>query len=232
LAPRIGDAGDVLHEAKARGAHVLLEGAQGTMLDVDHGTYPHVTSSTVIAGGAAAGAGLAPTDIDRVVGITKAYTTRVGGGPFPTEMPEDIAERLRKAGGEFGAVTGRPRRCGWLDIPVLRHAARVNGISTLALTKLDVLTGWDPIRVAVAYELDGRRLERPPAASLARVVPIYEELPGWTEDLSGCRTYEDLPRTTRSFIERVEQLSGCPVAIASVGPDRAQTITRLPVFAG
>jgi adenylosuccinate synthase len=230
LAPLVRDTSDVLHDAKARGAHILLEGAQGTMLDVDHGTYPHVTSSTVLSGGAASGAGLAPTDIDRVVGITKAYTTRVGGGPFPSEMPEPEGERLRKAGGEFGAVTGRPRRCGWLDIPVLRHAARFNGLSMLALTKLDVLSGWDPIRVAVAYELDGRRLERPPATGLDRVVPIYEDLPGWTGDLTACRAWEDLPEATRAFVGRVEQLTGCTVAIASVGPGREQTIVRRNVF--
>jgi adenylosuccinate synthase len=232
IAPLVRDSSDVLHDAKARGAHVLLEGAQGTMLDVDHGTYPHVTSSTVLSGGATSGAGLAPTDIDRVVGITKAYTTRVGGGPFPSEMPEDVAERLRKAGGEFGAVTGRPRRCGWLDIPVLRHAVRFNGLSMLALTKLDVLSGWDPIRIVVAYELDGVRLERPPAAGLDRVVPIYEEVAGWSGDLTGCRKLEDLPGATRSFIARIEALTGCTVAIASVGPDRAQTIVRQSVFGG
>jgi adenylosuccinate synthase len=231
LVPLVRDASDVLHDARARGANVLLEGAQGTMLDIDHGTYPHVTSSTVLAGGGASGTGLAPTDIDRVVGITKAYTTRVGGGPFPSEMPEALAERLRKAGGEFGAVTGRPRRCGWLDIPVLRHAVRFNGISALALTKLDVLSGWDPIRIAVAYELDGRRLERPPAAGLDRVVPVYEDLPGWTEDLSACRELRQLPATTRAFIARVEELTGCEVAIASVGPDRDQTIVRRSAFA-
>jgi adenylosuccinate synthase len=231
LAPRISDTSDILHAARERGGNVLLEGAQGTMLDIDHGTYPWVTSSTVLSGGGASGAGLAPTHIDRVVGITKAYTTRVGGGPFPTEMPEAEAERLRKAGGEFGAVTGRPRRCGWLDVPVLRHATRYNGLTALALTKLDVLTGWNPIRVAVAYQLDGRRIELPPASGLDRCVPIYEDLPGWTENLTGCRTLADLPKTTRAFIERVEQLTGCAVAIASVGPDRAETIVRSDVFA-
>lgn len=230
IGPLVRDSSDVIHDARARGAHVLLEGAQGTMLDIDHGTYPHVTSSTVLSGGAASGAGLAPTHIDRVVGITKAYTTRVGGGPFPSEMPEAEAERLRQMGGEFGAVTGRPRRCGWLDIPVLRHAVRFNGLSMLALTKLDVLSGWDPIRIAVAYELDGKRLERPPAAGLDRVTPIYEELPGWTGDLTTCRTMAELPATARAFITRVEQLAECPVAIVSVGPDREQTITPLSVF--
>ncbi len=230
IAPLVRDASDVLHEAKQRGANVLLEGAQGTMLDIDHGTYPHVTSSTVLSGGAASGGALAPTDIDRVVGITKAYTTRVGGGPSPRARAAAAPERLRKAGGEFGAVTGRPRRCGWLDIPVLRHAVRFNGLSMLAITKLDVLSGWDPIRMVVAYELDGRRLERPPATGLDRVVPIYEDMHGWSGDLTACRSWSDLPASARAFIERVEQLTHCDAAIVSVGPDREQTIIRRSVF--
>jgi adenylosuccinate synthase len=224
LAPFVGDVTEALHEAREAGQRILLEGAQGTMLDLDHGTYPFVTSSSVTAGGACTGTGLAPTHIDRVLGISKAYTTRVGEGPFPTELHGAEGERLRQAGSEFGATTGRPRRCGWLDIPVLRHAARVNGLSELALTKLDVLTGTDPIRICVAYELDGRRLAVPPSIGLERVRPVYEEMPGWTGDLSACRAMDDLPDAARRYVRRIEELTGVPVTLLSLGAERTQTI--------
>ncbi|UJR80937.1 adenylosuccinate synthase [Sandaracinus amylolyticus] len=224
LAPHVGDASAALAEAREQGKHVLLEGAQGTMLDLDHGTFPFVTSSTVISGGACAGAGIAPTHIDRVMGITKAYTTRVGGGPFPTELHGDAGEALRKAGNEYGAVTGRPRRCGWLDIAVLRHAVRVNGISELAVTKLDVLSGLPKIALGVAYELDGKRIDFPPPNRLADVKPIYEELEGWSGDLSTCRSVDDLPASVRTYLRRIEELTGARVTMMGVGADREHTI--------
>ena len=225
LVPLVGDVTSALHAARAAGQRILLEGAQGTMLDLDHGTFPFVTSSSVTAGGACTGTGLGPTHIDRVLGITKAYTTRVGEGPFPTELFGEEGDRLRAAGGEYGATTGRPRRCGWLDIPVLRHAVRVNGLSELALTKLDVLSGVDPLRVCVAYELDGRRLEVPPSSGLERVRPLYEELPGFRGELGGVRSMSELPEDARRYVARIEELAGVPITIVSLGPERTQTIT-------
>ena len=230
LAPHVTDAARLVWEAIGRGENVLLEGAQGTMLDVDHGTYPFVTSSTVVAGGACAGAGIGPTAIERVVGITKAYTTRVGGGPFPTELHGDEGERLRQAGAEFGATTGRPRRCGWLDVPALRFAARVNGLAELAMTKLDVLTGMGDIRVCTHYELDGERLDAPPYDALERVTPVYETLDGWTEDLSACPTIDALPPAARRYVKRVEDLVGCRIGMVSIGADRAQTLRLADPF--
>jgi adenylosuccinate synthase len=230
IAKHVGDATDALAEAKAKGANVLFEGAQGTMLDLDHGTYPYVTSSTVVSGGACAGAGVPPTWIDRVIGITKAYTTRVGGGPFPTEMLGAEGDALRKAGNEFGSVTGRPRRCGWLDVPVLRHAVRINGIADLALTKLDVMSGLAKVLLCVAYELDGRRIDFPPPDRLAEVKPIYEELEGWSGDLSGCRTLGSLPAPVRAYVHRVESLCGAKVAMLGVGADRDHTIELASPF--
>jgi adenylosuccinate synthase len=225
LLPHVGDVTGALHEMRGAGSRVLLEGAQGSMLDIDHGTYPFVTSSSVTAGGACTGTGLAPTHIDRVLGISKAYTTRVGDGPFPTELHGAEGEALRQAGGEFGATTGRPRRCGWLDVPVLRHAVRVNGMSELALTKLDVLSGTDPLRICVAYERDGERLEFPPSTGLDAVTPVYEEMPGWTEDVTGARSLEDLPTNARAYVARIEELAGIPATLVSVGADRAETIS-------
>ena len=230
LRANVGDAEGFVAELRERGADVVLEGAQGTMLDIDHGTYPYVTSSTVLAGGACSGAGLAPTHIDRVIGITKAYTTRVGSGPFPTELHGEAGDALRKAGGEFGAVTGRPRRCGWLDLPVLRQAVRLNGITDLAITKLDVLAGLPSIKLCVAYELDGQRLDHPPPVGFDRAVPIYEELPGWTGDLRGARAMSDLPANVRRYIDRVAELARCQISLVSIGPDRAQTIELLAPF--
>ncbi len=226
LRSMIGDSSEVLAEARRAGKRIVLEGAQGTMLDIDHGTYPYVTSSTVLSGGAASGAGLPPNAIDAVVGITKAYATRVGGGPFPTELEDALGDAIRNAGGEFGSVTGRPRRCGWLDVAVLRHAVRMNGITELAITKLDVLSGVGPVRIAVAYELDGKRCEVPPPIGLERCKPIFEELPGWTEDLTGIRTFDALPLTVQRFIDRVAELAETKIGMISVGPDREQTLRR------
>jgi adenylosuccinate synthase len=233
LLPFVGNAGVVVDEAVRNKQHVLMEGAQGTMLDVDHGTYPYVTSSNAVAGGAAIGAGIGPTAIDRVVGITKAYTTRVGEGPFPTELHGEAGDALRKAGQEFGAVTGRPRRCGWLDLPALRYAVRVNGLDTLAMTKLDVLCGLDAIELCVAYDLNGERLDEPPpdAEDLARIRPVYETLPGWHEDLSKVKSVEDLPKAVRSYLDRVERETRCAIKLVSVGADREHTITLGNPFA-
>jgi adenylosuccinate synthase len=226
LRPFIADTGVELRAAVAAGRRVLLEGAQGMMLDVDHGTYPFVTSSTCTAGAAAAGAGLPPRALGHVVGIAKAYTTRVGGGPFPTELTDALGARLRADGDEYGATTGRPRRCGWFDAMVVRHAAALSGVDRLALTKLDVLTGVDPVRVCTGYELAGRRLDAPPATARAweRVTPRYEELPGWRESLAGARAVDDLPPTARRYVERLEVLVGARVALVSVGAQRDQTI--------
>jgi adenylosuccinate synthase len=226
LRPYVTDTGMELRRAVAAGKRILLEGAQGVMLDVDHGTYPFVTSSNAVAGAAAAGAGLPPRAIDRVIGITKAYTTRVGGGPFPTELTDALGERLRADGDEYGATTGRPRRCGWFDAAVVRRAVELSGVDVIALTKLDVLTGIDPLRVSVGYELDGARLEGPPATTGAwqRLRPVYEELPGWTEPIGGARTIAALPANARRYVDRLAALVGAPIVLVSVGPDREQTI--------
>ena len=232
IAPFVTDTSVILGNESAKGRAILFEGAQGTLLDIDHGTYPYVTSSNTTAAAAATGSGMGPKAIDHVVGISKAYATRVGGGPFPTELDDDTGARLRQQGEEFGATTGRPRRCGWLDMVVLRYAARVNGLTGLALTKLDVLTGFDTIRLCTGYELDGVKIDSLPtdAEALARVVPVYEEHPGWKEPLAGVRQYEDLPRNTRRYIERVEQLCGVEVMVVSVGAERGETIVRRNPF--
>ena len=203
------------------------------MLDVDHGTYPFVTSSNTVAGGACTGAGIAPSRITAVVGIAKAYTTRVGSGPFPTELTDALGARLRQDGDEFGATTGRPRRCGWFDAVVVRDAVRINGMTGIALTKLDVLTGIDPLRVCVAYDLDGQRIERVPAsrAALGRVRSLYEELPGWTQPLQGALTLADLPANARRYVGRLEALCGAPMLMVSVGPGRRETIVMGNPFA-
>jgi adenylosuccinate synthase len=230
LRPYVCDTSRRIGEAIAGGARVLLEGAQGTLLDVDHGTYPFVTSSNTTAGGACAGAGIGPTAISKVIGITKAYATRVGGGPFPTELFGPEGDRLREVGAEFGATTGRPRRCGWLDVPALRYAVRINGIGALAVTKLDVLSGLPEVKVCVAYELDGQRIDEPPAEDIERLVPVYESLPGWKEDLSAARSLAELPAAARAYVARVEALAGCEVTLVSVGADREQTLQLAPVF--
>ena len=224
LAPLIGDAAGFVKQALVKGDKVLLEGAQGALLDIDSGTYPFVTSSSTVAGGACAGAGIGPTDLSSVVGITKAYTTRVGNGPFPTELHGDAGVALREAGSEFGATTGRPRRCGWLDLPALRQAARINGLSGIALTKIDVLSGLKELKLCVGYELDGERLDCPPYDELDRLTPIYESMPGWDQELTECRRLEDLPANARAYIDRIEREVGCKAWLVSVGPDREQTI--------
>ncbi len=228
IAPLVGDASLLIHQAIAAGQDVLCEGAQGTLLDLDHGTYPFVTSSSPIAGGACTGLGIGPTKIDRVIGIAKTYTTRVGAGPFPTELHDAVGEHLTQVGHEFGTTTGRRRRTGWLDTVILRYAGRVNGLTEFALTKLDVLSGIDPLRICVAYRWRGQRLEDFPAdgATLAECEPIYEELPGWKEDIGACRTLADLPAPTRRYVERIEALTGVPAGMISVGPERDQTIWR------
>ncbi len=226
FAHRIVDTRLLLDQALRRGEMVLLEGSQGTLLDVDHGTYPFVTSSNPTAGGACAGSGIGPTKITAVVGILKAYTTRVGSGPFPAELHDAMGERLRKTGGEIGVTTGRARRVGWFDAVIGRYAARVNGITDFFLTKLDVLSGLDTVPVCVAYEVDGRRTEEMPMTQtdLHHAVPVYEELPGWWEDLSHCRTLDELPRNARAYISRLEQLCQARISAIGVGPGRNQTI--------
>jgi adenylosuccinate synthase len=226
LGDMVTETGSLLRSMIAGGADVLLEGAQGTLLDLDHGTYPFATSSSATAGGACTGCGIGPTSIDSVWGVTKAYTTRVGNGPFPTEMLGKDGENLREIGQEYGATTGRPRRCGWFDGVAARYATDVNGMSALAITKLDVLTGIDPIRLCVAYEIDGRETTEFPAsaAQLARAVPVYEDWPGWKDDLGSARTPDDLPRTARSYVNRLAEVAGCAVALVGVGADREQTI--------
>jgi len=232
LAPYVDHTVHTLDEALSAGRNVLFEGAQGTFLDIDHGTYPYVTSSNCVAGAVCAGAGVGPTRIGHVLGITKAYTTRVGSGPFPTEDKGELGERLRDAGAEFGATTGRPRRCGPLDVVMLREAAIVNGLTGLAMNKLDVLSGIDELRIASAYRVDGKSTRDFPMtlAEIERAEPEYETLPGWDEDITGCRRYEDLPAAARRYVERVEALVQVPVEIISVGPGRDETIQRIDPF--
>jgi adenylosuccinate synthase len=226
LRPMVTDTVLLLDRMLSEGRTVVLEASQATLLDVDHGTYPFVTSSNATAGGACTGSGIPPTRISRVIAVVKAYTTRVGEGPFPTELLDVKGEQLRNAGAEFGTTTGRPRRCGWFDAPVARYAARVNGVTDFVLTKLDVLTGMDEVPVCVAYEIDGRRVEEVPTnqAEFARAVPIYETFPGWTEDISAARTLEDLPRNARDYVAALEQMITAPISVIGVGPGRDQTI--------
>jgi adenylosuccinate synthase len=232
LAPFVTDTGFEVRAAVARGARVLLEGAQGALLDIDHGTYPFVTSSTCVPGGAAAGAGLPPKMIGRIIGIAKAYTTRVGGGPFPTELRCALGERLRADGDEYGATTGRPRRCGWFDAVVVRHAVALSALDAIALTKLDVLTGIDPIRVCVAYEIDGKRVDRPPGTQhgWSRATPIYEDMAGWRDDLGQARSLDELPAAAQRYIDKLSALVEAPIALVSVGPGREQTIRLGELF--
>jgi adenylosuccinate synthase len=226
LACHVADTGVYLHTALCQSKRLLLEGGQGTMLDVDHGTYPYVTSSNTVTGAACTGTGIAPQQISSVVGIVKAYTTRVGSGPFPTELHDALGKKLQQDGDEFGATTGRPRRCGWFDAVVVRHAVRLNGIEGLALTKLDVLTGFKSIQICTAYEFNGRRLEDFPASgtALRGVRPIYEEWPGWQEPLNQARSLADLPPRARAYVRRLEEVTGAPMSMVSVGAGRNETI--------
>jgi adenylosuccinate synthase len=226
LKPYVVDTALLLDQALKAGKNVLLEGSQGTLLDVDHGTYPFVTSSNPTAGGASTGSGIGPTKITRVIGILKAYTTRVGSGPFPTELFDEDGEALRKIGGEVGVTTGRNRRCGWFDAPIARYAVRVNGLTDFFLTKLDVLTGWEKIPVCVAYEVDGVRIEELPAfqTDFHHAKPIYEYLPGWSESISKAKSIDDLPVNAREYVKFLEKVSGAPISAIGVGPGRYETI--------
>jgi len=226
LKPYVVDTALLLDQALKSGKNVLLEGSQGTLLDVDHGTYPFVTSSNPTAGGASTGSGIGPTKITRVIGILKAYTTRVGSGPFPTELFDADGDALRKIGGEVGVTTGRNRRCGWFDAPIARYAVRVNGLTDFFLTKLDVLTGWEKIPVCVAYEVDGVRVEELPASQtdFHHAKPIYEYLPGWKENISKAKSVEDLPDNAREYVKFLEKVSGAPISAIGVGPGRDETI--------
>jgi adenylosuccinate synthase len=231
LRPMVADVGLELTSALDRGQIVLFEGGQATMLDVDHGSYPFVTSSNATAAGACTGSGVPPTRIDRVVAVVKAYATRVGEGPFPTELLDASGERLRSVGGEYGTTTGRPRRCGWYDAPVARFAARINGVTDFVLTKLDVLTGLERIPVCVAYDVDGVRHDEMPMTQtdFHHARPIYENFDGWAEDISGARTFEDLPKTAQAYVLALEEMSGARISAVGVGPGRDETVVRHPL---
>jgi len=228
IAPYVDDTRALLRKAVDEGKHILLEGAQAALLDIDHGTYPYVTSSSTSASGAFTGTGLAPSDLTRVISVVKAYTTRVGEGPFPTEDFGDAGEKLRTNGGEFGATTGRPRRCGWLDIPALKYATELNGADIIALTKLDVLTGMGDIKVCTSYELEGKKITSWPTDTgiLAELKPVYENLPGWDDDITQCKSFEELPENAKSYVKYIEDALHTPVGLIGVGADRNQTINR------
>ncbi len=237
LRPMVVDTGLLLCRALDRGETVLLEGGQATLLDVDHGTYPFVTSSSATSGGACTGSGIPPNRVDKVIAVLKAYTTRVGEGPFPTELVGDSSdgadgERLRTRGAEYGTTTGRPRRCGWYDAVIARYAARVNGVTDFVLTKLDVLTGWEKIPVCVAYDVDGRRVEEMPMTQtdFHHATPVYVYLDGWTEDITGARTFADLPESAQTYVRTLEECSGAPFSSIGVGPDREQTLELRPLL--
>ncbi|MGD8989179.1 MAG: adenylosuccinate synthase [Syntrophobacterales bacterium] len=234
LRPYVGNVSELLETGRRQGKNILFEGAQGTHLDIDHGTYPFVTSSNAVAGGACCGAGIGPSRIDTVMGICKAYTTRVGGGPFPTELTDSVGEHLQKEGAEFGSTTGRPRRCGWLDMVVLRNAARLNGLNSLTITKLDVLTGLDQIRIATSYVHESSSMEIFPneCFTLERCDPSYLNLSGWGEDITGARKFSDLPSKTQSYLRKIEELAEIPLSVVSVGPGREQTIMLRNPFEG
>ena len=226
LKPFAANVSRQLQEADAQGRNILFEGAQGTHLDIDHGTYPFVTSSNTVAGGACCGTGIGPTRIDKVLGVVKAYTTRVGGGPFPSELLDETGERIRQVGGEFGATTGRPRRCGWLDMVVVNSAVRLNGLAGLLITKLDVLSGIPKLKIGVSYKCRGSSLDYVPAEldALDACEPVFEEFPGWDEDIGNVRKWNDLPQNARKYLKAIEDISGVAVDIVSVGPSREATI--------
>jgi adenylosuccinate synthase len=236
LAPRfeplVADVPRALYHANRKGKNLLFEGAQGSLLDIDHGTYPFVTSSNCVAGAAAAGAGIGPMHLHYVLGITKAYSTRVGSGPFPTELSDDVGERLRQRGQEFGATTGRPRRTGWFDAAALKRSIQLNGVSGLCITKLDVLDGVEAVKICVGYKLEGELSEILPvgAEELERCEPVYEELPGWMESTVGIKSHERLPKAAQAYLKRIEGLAGVPIDLISTGPDRNETIVRRHPF--
>jgi adenylosuccinate synthase len=232
LAPMVADVAGLLQAARRRGESLLFEGAQGALLDVDHGTYPYVTSSNCLAGAAASGAGVGVHFLDYVLGIAKAYTTRVGTGPFPTELTDDVGAGLAKRGNEFGSVTGRPRRCGWLDLPALTRSLQLNGVDGLCITKLDVLDGLPEVKIATGYLVNGEPLALLPsgADAVAECVPVYETLPGWSGSTVGVKTFDALPANARAYLERIEALAGVPIAMVSTGPDRTETILRRHPF--
>jgi len=232
LKGNICDVSLLIHQAIERNEKILFEGAQGTLLDIDHGTYPYVTSSSPIAGGACTGVGVGPTKIDKVLGITKAYTTRVGEGPFPTEMLGEMGESIRKKGGEYGATTGRPRRCGWFDAVVVKYAVRVNGMESMVITKIDVLSGMEKLMICTGYQYNNEIMTDFPSnlKILKDCKPIYEEMDAWSEDISEITTYDKLPNQLKSYVAKIEKLTGAKVAIVSVGPKRSQTIIREKIF--
>jgi len=232
IAPMVADVPALLYEAMRRGDRLLFEGAQGSMLDVDHGTYPYVTSSNCVAGAAAPGSGVGPKSINYVLGIVKAYTTRVGSGPFPSELHDNIGKHLGQVGQEFGSVTGRPRRCGWLDVAALKRSIEINGVDGLCLTKLDVLDGLSEVKICTHYEVDGKAIDRLPfgAQALSRCVPVYESLAGWQKSTAGIRSWDDLPDRARHYLHRVEELAGARIDLVSTGADRQDTIMRHPLF--
>jgi adenylosuccinate synthase len=222
----VADVAARIQEARRRGDSLLFEGAQGALLDIDHGTYPYVTSSNCLAGAAAPGCGIGPQLLDYVLGIVKAYTTRVGTGPFPTELSDDTGATLARRGNEFGSVTGRPRRCGWLDVPALKRSLQLNGVDGLCITKLDVLDGIGPIQICTEYIAAGERLDLLPsgAEAVAECKPVYEEVPGWDQSTFGVKRFDDLPQHARAYLRRIEQLTGVPIAMVSTGPERDETI--------
>ncbi len=232
LRPLVTDVPGALHACRAEGRDVLFEGAQGSLLDIDHGTYPYVTSSTTTAGGASSGSGVGPRDLDYILGIVKAYTTRVGAGPFPTELFDAIGDRLGQRGNEFGATTGRKRRCGWLDMVLLKRSLEINSVTGICITKLDVLDGLDTIKVCTSYLLDGKEVQTPPvgADALARCEPRYLEIPGWSDSTVGATSLDALPKAARDYLETIERLSGLPIDLVSTGPDRVETLVRRHPF--
>ncbi len=226
LAPMVEDVTGTLHTMRAEGRNIMFEGAQGALLDIDHGTYPFVTSSTTTAGGAAAGSGVGPRDLDYILGIVKAYTTRVGAGPFPTELFDDVGQYLGEKGHEFGATTGRSRRCGWLDTVALRRSLEINSVTGMCITKLDVLDGLETLKICVAYKLDGKEVSVPPvgADGFERCEPVYIEMPGWSESTVGTKNMDNLPENARSYLKKIEELTGKPIDVVSTGPDRDETL--------